>query len=64
MPACGEALPYGPMRLLIVFLLALVVIGGGMKMLGAQLPGVDYPFFGGPLGQPQYERVEPDLNLP
>ena len=51
------------MRLLIVFLLALVVIGGGMKMLGAQLPGIDYPFFGGPMGQPQYERVEPDLNL-
>jgi hypothetical protein len=52
------------MRLLILFLFVLLLIGGGMKLLGAQLPGIDYPFFSGPMGQPQYERVEPDLNLP
>ena len=51
------------MRLLIMFLLVLLLIGGGMKLVGAQIPVLDYPF-GGPMGQPQIEVVEPNLNLP
>jgi hypothetical protein len=52
------------MRWILFFLLVLVVIGGGMKLAGQQLPIIDYPFFGGPMGQPQYDVQEPDLNLP
>ena len=51
------------MRLLIGFLLVLLLIGGGMKLAGAQIPVLDYPF-GGPMGQPQIDVVEPNLNLP
>jgi hypothetical protein len=52
------------MRWLILFLFVLVVIGGGLKLAGQQLPIIDYPFFGGPLGQPQIEIQQPNLNLP
>lgn len=52
-----------PMRWLLGFLLVLLLIGGGMKLAGMELPVVDYPL-GGPMGQPQYEAQEPDLNLP
>ena len=45
------------------FLFVLVVIGGGMKLAGQQLPVIDYPL-GGPLRQPQIEIVEPNLNVP
>jgi hypothetical protein len=51
------------MRLLVLFLLALLLIGGGMKLVGAQIPVLDYPL-GGPMGQPKIEIVQPDLNLP
>ncbi|HET6379805.1 MAG TPA: hypothetical protein VFH63_02060 [candidate division Zixibacteria bacterium] len=51
------------MKLLLVFFLALLIIGGGLKLAGAQLPVIDYPL-GGPMQQPQIEIVEPDLNLP
>ena len=51
------------MKLLLVFFLALLVIGGGLKMLGAQLPVLDYPI-GGPMAPPEVEIREPDLNLP
>jgi len=34
-----------------------------MKLAGQQLPIIDYPF-GGPMGQPQYDVQQPDLNLP
>lgn len=51
------------MKLLFVFFLALVVIGGGMKLAGMQLPVIDYPL-GGPMQQPQIEVVEPNLNVP
>ena len=52
------------MKLMLVFLFALLLIGGGMKLITGQLPGIDYPFFSGPMAQPHYERVTPDLNLP
>jgi hypothetical protein len=52
-----------PMRWLILFLLVLVLIGGGMKLAGQQLPIIDYPF-GGPMQQPQIEVVQPNLNVP
>ena len=61
--ACLPPLPYGPMRLFIMFLVVLLLIGGGMKLAGAQIPILDFPF-GGPMGQPQIEVVEPNLNLP
>lgn len=51
------------MRWILFFVVVLVIIGGGMKLAGQQLPLLDYPL-GGPMGQPQYEVVEPDLNLP
>lgn len=51
------------MRLLIMFLFVLVLIGGGMKLAGAQIPILDYPL-GGPMGQPRIEVHQPDVNLP
>ena len=53
----------GPMRFVIFFLICLLLIGGGIKLAGAQIPILDYPF-SGPMGQPQIEVVEPNLNLP
>jgi hypothetical protein len=52
-----------PMKLLLFFLVALFVIGAGMKAFGAQLPIFDYPL-GGPFQQPQIEVQQPTLNLP
>ena len=52
-----------PMKLLLVFFLALLIIGGGMKLAGMQLPVIDYPL-GGLMQQPQIEVVEPNVNLP
>ena len=43
-----------PMRWVIFFLLVLLIIGGGMKLAGIQLPLIDYPL-GGLMGQPQYD---------
>jgi hypothetical protein len=51
------------MKLLLVFFLALLIIGGGMKLAGMQLPVIDYPL-GGLMQQPQIEVVEPNVNLP
>jgi hypothetical protein len=51
------------MRWLFLFLLALVLIGGGMKLAGMQLPLLDYSL-GGPMTQPKIEIQQPDLNLP
>jgi hypothetical protein len=51
------------MKLLLFFLLVLLVIGGGIKLAGQQLPILDYPL-GGPMAQPQIEVQQPDLNLP
>jgi hypothetical protein len=51
------------MKALLLFLLVLVLIGGGMKLAGMRLPILDYPL-GGPMGQPQIQVVQPNLNLP
>jgi hypothetical protein len=51
------------MRWLFLFFFILVLIGGGMKLAGMQLPIFDYPL-GGPMTQPQVEIQQPDLNLP
>jgi Na+/citrate or Na+/malate symporter len=51
------------MKLLLCFFAALVLIGGTMKLLGAQLPILDYPL-GGPLTQPNIEVVRPEIHLP
>jgi hypothetical protein len=52
------------MRLFVLFLFVLLLIGGGLKLAGAQLPLIDYPLGGGLMGQPQIEVQQPDLNLP
>jgi len=51
------------MKALLLFLLVLLVIGGGLKFAGMQLPILDYPL-GGPLSQPNIQVVQPDLHLP
>ncbi|HEX6473809.1 MAG TPA: hypothetical protein VF114_01820 [Candidatus Limnocylindria bacterium] len=51
------------MRLFILFLFVLLLIGGGMKLAGAQIPILDYPL-GGPMMQPHLEVQQPNLNLP
>jgi hypothetical protein len=51
------------MRLLVLFLFVLVLIGGGIKLAGAQIPILDYPL-GGPMAQPKVEIQQPNLNLP
>ena len=51
------------MKLVLFFLVVLLLIGGGMKLAGAQLPVLDYPL-GGPMQQPHIEVVEPDIHLP
>lgn len=50
------------MRALLLFLLLLVLIGGGMKLAEMQIPVLDYPL-GGPFSQPRIDVVQPDLNL-
>ena len=52
-----------PMRWLVLFFVVLLLIGGGLRLAGQQIPILDYPF-GGPMGQPQIQVVEPDLKLP
>jgi hypothetical protein len=51
------------MRWLILFLVVLVLIGGGIKLAGQQIPILDYPL-GGPMAQPKIEVKQPNLNLP
>ena len=51
------------MKLLLGVLLALLLIGGGLKLAGQQIPILDYPL-GGPLTQPRIEVQQPNLNLP
>ena len=51
------------MRWLILFLFVLVMIGGGIKLAGQQIPILDYPL-GGPMAQPRIEIQQPNLNLP
>lgn len=51
------------MRLFALFLLVLLLIGGGMKLAGTQIPILDYPL-GGPMAQPRIEIQQPNLKLP
>ena len=51
------------MRLFVLFLVVLLLIGGGMKLAGAQIPILDYPL-GGPMAQPQIEVQQPNIHLP
>ena len=51
------------MRALVLFLLLLILIGGGLKLAGMQLPVLDYPL-GGPLAQPRIEIQQPNINVP
>ena len=51
------------MKGLLLFLVALLLIGGGMKLAGMQLPIFDYSL-GGPMTQPHIQVVQPNLNLP
>jgi hypothetical protein len=51
------------MRLLVLFLLVLLLIGGGIRLAGQQIPILDYPL-GGPMAQPKIEVQQPNLNLP
>lgn len=51
------------MKALLLFLLVLLIIGGGMKLAGMQLPILDYSL-GGPFTQPRIDIVQPSLGLP
>ncbi|HEY7526704.1 MAG TPA: hypothetical protein VIA82_07730 [Candidatus Limnocylindria bacterium] len=51
------------MRYLLLFLLALLLIGGGIKLAGQRIPILDYPL-GGPMAQPRIEVQQPNLNMP
>jgi hypothetical protein len=51
------------MKLLLGFFLALLLIGGGLKLAGQQIPILDFPL-GGPMTQPRIEVQQPNLNLP
>jgi hypothetical protein len=55
--ACPE------MKLLLFFLVALVLVGGAIKLAGQQIPILEYPL-GGPMAQPKIEIVQPHLNMP
>ncbi len=46
-----------------MLLLLVLLIGGGMKLAGMQIPILDHPL-GGPFSQPRIDVVEPDLPLP
>ena len=48
------------MRWFFGFLVVLLVIGGGMKLAGIQLPILDYSL-GGPMQQPRIEIEQPDF---
>jgi hypothetical protein len=50
-------------KLFFLFLLVLLLIGGGMKLAGMQLPIFDYPL-GGPMAQPRIVIQQPNLNVP
>ena len=51
------------MRLFVLFPFVLLLIGGGMKLAGAQIPILDYPL-GGPMAQPRIEVQQPNITLP
>lgn len=51
------------MKALLLFLLVLLLIGGGLKLAGERIPILDSPL-GGPFTQPQIQVMQPNLNLP
>lgn len=51
------------MRLLLILVLLVLIVAGGLKLAGMQIPILDYPL-GGPMTQPQIDVVQPDLDLP
>jgi hypothetical protein len=51
------------MRFVLLFLLILLLVGGGIRLAGQQIPILDYPL-GGPMAQPKVEVQQPNLNLP
>ena len=50
------------MRWFFAFLLLLLAIGAGMKLVGQRLPILDYPL-GGPFSQPQIQVID-QVHLP
>jgi hypothetical protein len=51
-------------KMLLFFLIVLLIIGGGIKLAGMQIPILDYPL-GGPMAQPViHVKQAPDLHLP
>jgi hypothetical protein len=51
------------MKSFALFLIALLLIGGGLKLAGQRLPVLDYKF-GGLFFGPKVEVIQPDLHLP
>ena len=51
------------MKLIVLFFIVLLLIGGGLKLAGMQLPILDYPL-GGPMAQPRIVIQQPNLNVP
>lgn len=62
-PYLRGAYTLSAMRWFFGFLVVLLLIGGGMKLAGMELPIIDFGF-DGLFGQPQIEIMQPDLNLP
>jgi hypothetical protein len=52
-----------PMRGILLLLLLAILIVGGLKLAGLQLPVFEYPL-GGPMAQPQIRIQQPNLNVP
>ena len=50
-------------KALVLFLLVLLLIGGGLRLAGMQIPVLDYPL-GGPMAQPRVVIQQPNLNVP
>jgi hypothetical protein len=50
-------------KLFVLFLLVLLLIGGGLRLAGMQIPVLDYPL-GGPIAQPRITIQQPNLNVP
>ena len=50
-------------KALVLFLLLLLLIGGGLRLAGMQIPVLDYPL-GGPMAQPRIVIQQPNLNVP
>lgn len=49
------------MKALLLLVLAVVLVGGGMKMAGMRLPLIDYPI--GPIGIEGGDPVMPDIQI-